>query len=55
MKGFEVLPQKLGTAPSGPTGGGTAAARLVEGGFQGNDEHLTYALFENFFESLGLE
>src|SRR5205823_14888137 len=26
------------------------AAQLIEGGFEGNDDHLTYVMFENFFD-----
>ncbi len=51
MKGFEVIPQAAGKAPSGPTGGGTKdGIKLIEGGFTGSDENLTYNLWENFLE-----
>jgi predicted dehydrogenase len=50
MRGFEVLPQRLTTAPSGPSGAAATAAQMIEGGFVGNDDHLTYMMFENFFE-----
>lgn len=50
MKGFEVLPQNLGAAPGGP-GAKAREGQLIEGGFEGNDDHLTYALYENFLNS----
>jgi predicted dehydrogenase len=50
MKGFEVLPQKIGKKASGPAGQGHESGQLIEGGFPGNDEHLTYALYENFLD-----
>ncbi len=51
MKGFEVLPQQLGAAPRGPGDANTQGGKLVESGFQGNTD-LTYALYENFLESV---
>jgi predicted dehydrogenase len=52
MKGFEVLAQQLGAAPKGPGDGGQKGGEMVEGGFAGNDAHLTYTLYENFLESV---
>jgi predicted dehydrogenase len=48
MAGFEVLPQRVGAAPSGPGGQRVQTGQMIEGGFQGNDDHLTYVLYENF-------
>ncbi|MFO0807345.1 MAG: Gfo/Idh/MocA family oxidoreductase [Gemmataceae bacterium] len=51
MRGFEVIPQKLAKTSTGPTGEGAKdGTQLIEGGYKGNDESLTYGLWENFLE-----
>jgi hypothetical protein len=45
--GFEVLPQSIGSRPTGPQGGGPGGGRFVPGGLRGDD---TYALWQNFLE-----
>lgn len=49
MQGFEVLQQKLGAAPRGPGDAAAKDGQVFEGGFEGD---LTYALYENFLNSV---
>lgn len=45
--GFEILPQNIGNAPSGPNATGNIQGQFVPGGLQGDD---TRALWQNFLQ-----
>jgi predicted dehydrogenase len=50
MKGFEVVPQRLGKTARGPGDAANTKGELVETGSPVKD--LTYALYENFLQSV---
>ncbi len=50
MRGFEVIPQRLGKTARGPGDGGATKGELVQTGAKVKD--LTYALYDNFFQSI---